>query len=319
MRALLLTTLLLTGLSACGGGDSGGPPPSILTLAASSGNAQRDTVGNTLVDDLVVRLDLDGTPQAGQQVSWTAVSGTIADEVSTTDAQGLASTTWTLGTVSGSQVVRASASGAQGSPIIFQATALAGPPATLLRQAGNSQTADVRTPLPLPLQVRIVDAFANPVPSVAVTWQVTQGTATLVSPTTTSSSGIASTSVSLGSIAGAVTIKASAVVASGSPVVFSAVARALPTAITFQVVNSRFSPLIDTLAVGGTVSWVWSSTAVDHNVLSTGTPSFPSLTAVTNAPFTYGPITFGAAGVYRFFCSEHGTPTGGMNAVVIVR
>lgn len=318
MRILTVTTLLAMVL-ACGGGDSGGPPASVLTLSVASGGGQRDTVGNTLGDELVARLDLDGIPQSGQEIAWTAVSGAIQPAVSTTDAQGLAATSWTLGTTAGSQVVRASASGVQGSPVLFQATAVPGPPTSLLRQAGNSQSSDVRTVLPLPLQVRVVDAFANPVEFVSVAWEVIQGTATVVSPTSTNNSGIASSSVTLGATAGAVVIRASATVPSGSPVIFSATARALPTAITYQVVNSRFSPLIDTLAAGGTVSWVWSANAVDHNVLSTGTPSFTSLNTVTDGPFTYGPISFPAPGAYRFYCSEHGNPTGGMNAVVIVR
>lgn len=47
---------------------------------------------------------------------------------STTDADGLASTTWTLGPTAGANTLQASSTGVTGSPLTFTATGTAGPP-----------------------------------------------------------------------------------------------------------------------------------------------------------------------------------------------
>ena len=67
-----------------------------------SGGGQQDTVGGTLAQPLVIRvLHPDGTPDSGAAVSWRAISrgSTYAPPNTRTDAQGLTSTSWTLGTV----------------------------------------------------------------------------------------------------------------------------------------------------------------------------------------------------------------------------
>lgn len=70
--------------------------------------------------------------------------------------------------------------------------------------------------------------------------------------------------------------------------------------------NNTQNQAVDTVRVGGTVTWNWIG-SVQHNVNSTGTPSFVS-----------GPLqsagtlnrTFNAAGSYQYFCQVHATMTG---------
>src|SRR5437016_3861350 len=44
-----------------------------------------------------------------------------------------------------------------------------------------------------------------------------------------------------------------------------------------SVLNGSSNPAVDTVAVGGTVTWTWATTeALPHSVQSTGSPSFTS-------------------------------------------
>jgi Regulator of Chromosome Condensation (RCC1) repeat protein/regulator of chromosome condensation (RCC1) repeat-containing protein len=78
--------------------------PASQQVSLVSGGGQQDTVGATLAQPLVIRVvHPDGTPDSGAAVSWRAISrgSTYAPPNTKTDAQGVASTSWTLGTVAG--------------------------------------------------------------------------------------------------------------------------------------------------------------------------------------------------------------------------
>lgn len=85
--------------------------------------------------------------------------------------------------------------------------------------------------------------------------------------------------------------------------------------------NSFFSPETVTLTRGGTVTFRWVGSG--HTVTSVLTPAFSANTAVENAPFTLGPITFNTAGTYNYICTVHGVVAGGqtsgMRGVIIVQ
>ena len=52
-----------------------------------------------------------------------------------------------------------------------------------------------------------------------------------------------------------------------------------PNAITIMVKSTptlEFKPRVDTVAQAGTVTWSWEAGSQDHNVISTGSPSFTS-------------------------------------------
>lgn len=330
-RPHLLLAFAAAAVIACGGGGDGGtdPGPSnpvIVKATTGSGDQQADTVGQTLPAPLVVLVTRDGVPVAGQVITWSSTGGTVAPLSSTTDAAGLATTIWTLNTTTGTKTATAALAGATGSPVVFSATALSGPPVSMLKLSGDLQSNDVGLPFTQPLAVRVLDQFNNGVSGLAVSWQVTQGSAQLSAASTPTVGGTAQVMVTAGGVAGGVTIEASATVPSGSPQSFTGTVRALPTAIVIQVINTRFNPVLDTIGVGGTVTWDWPVGSAQHNVISTGSPSFTSFPATYptdstqfDGPLTYGPLTFNSVGTYRFYCTDHGTPNSGMRGSVVVR
>jgi plastocyanin len=184
--------------------------------------------------------------------------------------------------------------------------------------AGDGQQTGIRGAVSQPPSVLATDVFGNPVPGVGVVFVVvTGGGAVEGDHQITSGDGIAAVgNWTLGSTPGANTLHATSEGLTGSPVVFNATATPIATAVTIQVrdnifVSERngsggrssfFSGAVDTIAAGGTVTWVW--VGQNHNV----TPSQsndPSLSGNQNAPFTLGPITFSSAGVYEYRCTNH--------------
>jgi Invasin, domain 3 len=97
---------------------------SVLTLELGDGNEQTGTPGSQLADPLVVRLvDESGHGVRDRAVSWVVATGdgTASPPSSDTDADGFASTTWTLGPESGLQTLNAVVSGV--GVVSFTATA----------------------------------------------------------------------------------------------------------------------------------------------------------------------------------------------------
>lgn len=92
-------------------------------------------------------------------------------------------------------------------------------------------------------------------------------------------------------------------------------------AATVEVRNNVFAPETVSLMAGGTVTWNW--VGQDHTVTSVLSPSFGPNTAIENAPFTHGPITFPTPGSYRYICTVHGNvangQTTGMRGVIVVQ
>jgi hypothetical protein len=73
-----------------------------------------------------------------------------------------------------------------------------------------------------------------------------------------------------------------------------------------SVLNGSSNPAVDTVAVGGTVTWTWATTeALPHSVQSTGSPSFTSSGIQTGPGNTYQ-FTFTTAGTYQYDCAVHG-------------
>ncbi|HUF66591.1 MAG TPA: Ig-like domain-containing protein [Gemmatimonadaceae bacterium] len=117
----------------CGGGTDVQPPA---TVARTGGDQQQGPVNVALGVPLSVRVTAaDGRPLQGVTVTWvvTAGGGTVSPASSATDANGVATTNWTLGPMPGQQAVTASIEG--GSSTTFTAVASAalacGPDVTL--------------------------------------------------------------------------------------------------------------------------------------------------------------------------------------------
>ena len=178
---------------------SGGPAAS----APAAGNGQSGTVGQPLSQPITVRVtDSDGQPVGGTRVYWAAGAGTVEQTSTLTNADGQASTAWTLGTAAGEQT----ASGTVGSlqPVLFSASASAGQPSALVKLSGDAQLANVSTTLPQPLVAQVTDAFGNPIAGVPVSWSTAStgaGTLTVEAPTT-DAQGKARAAWTLGEVTG---------------------------------------------------------------------------------------------------------------------
>jgi plastocyanin len=126
----LITSVVLIAVAAgCGSDGNGGsgPPEDPLVIQrapTSSGDGQTGTVGEALGSELRVLITRASEPQSGVDVAWaTADGGSLAPATAATDADGLATTIWTLGPDPGTQTATATAVGAEGSPVSFTATA----------------------------------------------------------------------------------------------------------------------------------------------------------------------------------------------------
>jgi plastocyanin len=80
--------------------------------------------------------------------------------------------------------------------------------------------------------------------------------------------------------------------------------------------NGTTNAAVDTVAVGGTVTWTWAGTgSVPHSVQSLAAPSFTSSAVQTGDGSTYQ-VTFATAGTYQYDCAVHGTM---MSGRIVVR
>jgi plastocyanin len=331
LTALLLAANVL--VSACGGGGGSGPPPDNMstTVMSISGDGQSGRVGEVLPDPIEVVVTEAGQPAADVTVTWstTAAGGELTPASGTTDAAGRASSSWTLGSVSGTQTAQATVSGASGSPVIFNASAFAGTAVTLAKAGGDGQTGETNTSLANPLQAKVTDQFGNSVAGTDVNWS-SSGAAVSAPMVASDAAGISQVTVTLGGTAGPITITAESNGLTGSPLSFSATAVAgvpPPSNISVEVGNDFFQsnrnnsvgPAVDTVAVGGTVTWTWAATAAAHNVTSNPPPSFTN--SPTQAAGTVYQFTFTAAGTYRYYCTLHASSasTTGMVGRIVVR
>ena len=180
--------------------------PAAQLLTATAGNNQSGTVGTTLPAALTVTATSNGSPVSGVSVTFsTSGGGSFGTPTVTTNSSGVASTTYTLPSTAGAVTITASATGYTSAT--FTETATAQP--ILTATAGNNQSGAAGSTLPVALAVTATNN-GNPVSGVSVTFS-TSGGGSFGTPTvTTNSSGIASTTYTLPSTAGAVTITASA-------------------------------------------------------------------------------------------------------------
>lgn len=175
-------------------------PTSSIVLV--SGGGQTGTVGATLAQPGVVRvLASDGAAVPGVAVNFAPpTGGKVGASTVTTDANGLASTSLTLGGAVGPQSF-AAATGTFS--VVIPETATAGDPVAIAAVSGTGQSDTVKHALTLPLVVKVSDQFGNPVSKVAVSWARTSGSGTVSSATsTTGDDGQTSITYTLGSVAG---------------------------------------------------------------------------------------------------------------------
>jgi plastocyanin len=327
LRRLLLRTTgwavaIATGVAfgACAGEDNGTNPPAgddtPAAMVVSSGDNQTGTAGAALANPLVVLVtDPDGDPVADVTVTWTILSGggSLASSTSTTNAQGQAEITYTLGADGGTYTVRAAVAGTTPLATTFTATApLADPvPASIEIAGGNNQAAPVGQPLANPLTARVRNAAGIVLPGISVTWAVTSGGGSLGAATSnTNASGIASNTFTVGGTQGASAITATVTSNNSLSVSFAATATAIVNGAV-SVGDNVFDPSAVNVSVGGKVTWTWGG-AVGHNVtwVSGGFTNSTTRTTGTHV------VTFNSAGTFAYYCSIHGSPTTGMRGSV---
>lgn len=302
-RSRLLPTLVL--LVACGGGG-GEPstPPLMIAKGTPSGDGQSAVVGSALAQPLRVVLTQDGAPVAGQSVTFTASggSGSVAPSPVLTDANGVASTTWTLGQSAGARVVTVTSSGAIGGPIQFGATALPGPPSQAVASGGQGQTQEAGGSFPVLLTARVQDGFGNGVSGVSVAWTVVGGSGTVSGPTSiTGANGGATIGVTAGGTPGPLSIIAVPAALPADTVHFSL--SVTPTATVVTVNSNFFQSDSIVIPAGGAVRWIWNSGT--HNVTPVSGPATFTGSATQSAGGTYGPLVFDVAGTYTYECTLH--------------
>jgi hypothetical protein len=255
--------------------------PAPTSIALVSGGGQSGIVGTALATPAVVQVNAaDGLGVPGVSVSFTpAAGGSVGSTSATTDANGRASTSLTLGTVAGAQVFGVRAAGLAA---VVPETALPAGPTTIVAISGSSQSDTVRKSL-APLVVRVADQFGNPISGVMVSWVRSTGSGSLGgTSTTTGADGRATMTYTLGSVAGSESVTASVSgLATHATFTFQAIAAA-PSAIAAvsgsaqrgRVGTALGAPFVvkvtddaEAPVVGATVNW----TATNGSVASTST------------------------------------------------
>jgi len=159
-------------------------------ISLVSGDSQTATIGTPLPTPLGVQLkDAVGKPVAGQPVVFkvTGSNGTLSGNpiaganggptlVVSSDANGQAQVTWTLGmrAGAGNNTVKATAANFAGE-VNFGAISLPASPGLISVDSGGNQTGAVGQPLPHPFVVVVTDPGHNRLPNIPVTFTVQQG------------------------------------------------------------------------------------------------------------------------------------------------
>ncbi len=137
-----------------------------------SGDGQSALVGTELANPLVVQvLDDQSNPIPNRAVTWVTGDGSVNPENTTTDAQGHATTRWTLGPAPGEKTATAVVSGV--GTAVFTARATAGSPsgsASTVSASPETITAGSQTST---IAVTVRDASNNPVSGVSVSVSAT--------------------------------------------------------------------------------------------------------------------------------------------------
>ena len=205
------------------------------TLKKISGDEQQGSVGVALAAPFVVSvLDEDGATIAGVAVTFsvTAGGGTLSASTVTTDANGRARSTLTLGSEPGTNTVVATVAGLEPEP--FTATAIEQTPHSLTKVSGDGQEGLAGIALAAPFVVSVLDEDGAVIAGAVVTFSVTAGEGILsVTTTTTDANGQATTALTLTLGSDTETNTVSATVAGLESVTFTATAvgQAIPDSL----------------------------------------------------------------------------------------
>jgi len=237
--------------------------PARMIMSIQSGNAQRGVFGHQLPVPLSVLVtDRSGVPLAGAIVQFkvTPGFGKVTPGTLRADAQGLASTLWTLGKTVDEQTVEAILYDFPDTHVQFSARAEA-PVISIV--SGNNQTASGGHALPSPLAVRVTTPEGIPLPGVTVDWET--GIRTLAP---TDSDGLAYRTWALSRNVGTQTATAALLDFPAASVTFSANA-ILPAVILGYDGASWRTVLADTGFTGLSFWAIWGSSPSDVYAVGT--------------------------------------------------
>lgn len=195
-----------------------------------------------------------------------------------------------------------------------------GPQGLVLARASSSGDGQTGAPGSVlsPFRIQLTDD-GIPVEGAIINWTVASGAGTLDVPTSiTDANGLAAATLTLGVTTGQTTVRAAASGANGSPTSFTGTAVIPGLFEQVDVENNQFSPATVTIQPGGTVLFLWSATAQDHNIIPVAPATRPSQSTVRDGPFSHEE-TFNTAGTYQYFCSVHGSAGSGMRGTVVVQ
>ena len=187
-------------------------PRTAMRLAKISGDDQSDFTGEALVNPFVVVVrDQFDDPLEGVTVTFavTAGSGALSATIATTNANGQAASTLTLGTDPGANTVEISVEGVS-ETVIFSAEASLPPPAPAMLSivSDDNQTGLTGETLADPFVVEVLDQYGDPISGVTVTITVLGDDGVLSTETTTTdANGRAEITLTLGTEPGGYTVE----------------------------------------------------------------------------------------------------------------
>ncbi len=187
-------------------------PGTAVKIVSYGGAKQTGTVGTVLPKPIVAQArDTYNNGVSGVVIAFSVSAGTLTPTSATTDAKGLASTSYQLPTKSGTYSVKATATSPSLNTISFSETAAAGAPTSIAVNSGNNQSAPAGSTLPGSLTVIVWDQYNNLVPNASVTFSDNGagGSFTYANPVLTNSSGVATQIYTLPAVPGTYTISAS--------------------------------------------------------------------------------------------------------------
>jgi adhesin/invasin len=224
--------------------NTAGPPASIVLGSGGSGT-QSTTVNTPFAQALTVRVnDSHGNAVANASVAFTVpasgASAALSSNTVATGVNGEASVQATANTVAGSYVASAAVDGVAGT-LGFNLTNTAGTPHDVVPIGGDGsvgggtqQSAQVNTPFPQPLKIRVRDQFQNPVAGVVATFVAPTGGATAM----LSSGGQSGSTLSVTSDAGGDAVVLATANGRVGAYTVSAQAVGVATTIAYQLTNT---------------------------------------------------------------------------------
>ncbi len=186
---------------------SPGPPATVTRLR---GDAQKGWTGGLLADSVAISVkDQYDNAIPGVEVAFavTGGGGTASPPLAATRPSGEVRTAWRLGPGITSNALEARVPGL--APLSFSAVATSGPPAVISVVSGDQQSAQVTTPLPNPIVLRVRDAAGLSVQGATVAL-VLDGAGGSITPTSlvTDTTGSSTFRWTLGTVAWPATVTA---------------------------------------------------------------------------------------------------------------